>query len=272
MKHVQSLGVGRSSWVCELKDEDVELSGQSFVSLPDLDTAFFKNNKVKSGETTLIANRATIDKKGLHIPTGSTPILGTIPPRENQKRGNRRSLAANTVVTGNKSVLVVRVRSSVDGAETTASEAALYQSVFADAANLKSQTLACSHGKLNFTPATGYSAINNGVITVVLNATVTGREVDPVEDEVIAAAKVQLGVSSLWPTFNHVMICMPPGTKAGDSTGWYVECFGSKGSLPLQDVPEHTFSLPYLNLLCCVWDLAFWSKKSGLLTAILIHI
>lgn len=250
---------GGAQWMCELQNEDVTLSGRVFVPLPDLNETFFAEHNVTSGETTLVANGATIDGEGLHIPSESCPILGEVPPGS-----RRRRLASNTVVTGTKSVLVIRVRSTSDAAETSSSADTLYQRVFADAVNLKSQTLACSHGKLNFVPASGHPTITNGVTTVQMAARVIGRNFNQVEDDVIAAATAQLGGGALNSKFNHVMICMPPGTVDSFGDGdWCVGIVWSNGYTCRMFRANYFLCLPHpcIFMMLCVCGIAPLPQK-----------
>lgn len=117
-------------------------------------------------------------------------------------------------VIGTKKVLVVRVIAQNDS--TTASAANLSDSVFGtlgDTVTLKSQYSACSHGQIQFVPATG-NGINNGVIEVTVS-TVNTSQGDSVMNNAIGTK-----LSAQFGTFpnsvaDHVMYCLPPNTMIG---------------------------------------------------------
>ena len=124
---------------------------------------------------------------------------------------DRRNLA---VVTGDKSVLVVRVIASDD--TTTASVSQLSDGVFGtagDPVNLKSQFYECSREQLNIIPAVR-SGITNGVTTVTVNVS-TSQGDAVMRNEITSALNTQFGVTSPTQIANHVMYCLPPGTMSG---------------------------------------------------------
>lgn len=207
----------KTFWLCQLQGDDVELVGNAFVEVNGLDATFY--DEVQSGETTLTVKGAVIDphpesdgtRPELLIPERSKPILGIAAdtldaPIESEGGNFRRKL-----LQGTRSVLVVRVESTVDNSSTTLDEAALSHSVFTDPVNLKTQISACSHGKLNFEPATG-TTITNGVTTVQINIAVNGTSRFSVANAAEAALTARFG--DLPSNFHHVMYCLPPGATS----------------------------------------------------------
>jgi hypothetical protein len=208
--------MGKVNWSCELQGVDAMRAGHSFVSVEGLPEEFYSENNVESGVTTMAVEGAIINGTSMVIPNGVDPILGV--DRRRLAERDARNLA---VVTGTRSVLVVRV--TAKDKSTTGSEAWLAEKVFTDGTSLKSQMSACSHGKLNFIPATGTGVTSGGTMTVSLSTTsVNGNEVSPIEELIEAAVKVKAGISSstsLSSKFNHVMFCVPSGTVS-DGDGW----------------------------------------------------
>jgi hypothetical protein len=215
---------GKPFWLCELQGGDVEVVGATFVEVPTLDATFYANHTIESGSTTLIADGAVIEVNAtsaeLLIPEGTEPILGmTTDSRDDElssleggrKRGRRK------LVEGTRSVLVVRVTSTVDGSAPSLSRAALATSVFTDAVNLKSQFTACSYGKLNFVPATGTS-ITGGATTVSVNVAIKGAIQDNIRNAAEAVLVARYG--DLPSKFDHVIYCIPKGTIDADGGDW----------------------------------------------------
>lgn len=125
----------------------------------------------------------------------------------------RRRLAA----LGIKSVLAIRV---TDGSDVTTGSSLSEISNFifgtsGDTVNLKSQYDACSQGKLLFEPFNGLTTTNvpisDGVVNVTIPESVNGVSRYTAEDYVMDAAGVLLG--NLPNQFDHVMLCIPPGTS-----------------------------------------------------------
>jgi len=86
--------------------------------------------------------------------------------------------------------------------------------------NLKSQYKACSYGQLRCegaskTTSTG-TTVTDGVYTINISQTISGEGDGKVRKAVVAEAKAVLG--SLGSQFDHVMLCLPPGTKTNG--GW----------------------------------------------------
>ena len=114
---------------------------------------------------------------------------------------------------GEKELLVIRIQAS--DSSTTATRAQLFQDIFVDKVNLSKQLKACSHGKLTMKPATGRN-INNGVATMQLNS-VVGRTTRAIINELDNDALSLFGRAL--NEFDHVMVCMPPGTKFLNGNG-----------------------------------------------------
>jgi hypothetical protein len=121
---------------------------------------------------------------------------------------------------GEKELLVIRIQAA--DSSTTATKAQLFQDIFDDKANLSKQLKACSHGKLTMKPATGRN-IDNGVTTIQLNS-VVGRTTQAIINEIDSDATSLFGRAL--NQFDHVMMCMPPGTmflngKGQNTDGWH---------------------------------------------------
>jgi len=89
--------------------------------------------------------------------------------------------------------------------------------------SMASQYSSCSAGKLTFVPASGYPGkVTNGVIDLLLPATVNNTNIFDLENSMKNSVKASLGVADLGNTFSNIMFCMPYGTTylAGGSKDW----------------------------------------------------
>ncbi|KAL7447953.1 hypothetical protein ACHAWC_000232, partial [Mediolabrus comicus] len=119
------------------------------------------------------------------------------------------------VSTGTKAMLAIRVIAA--DATTSASLAVIGDDWFGtsgDTVNLKSQYSACSYGALECNPASKTTstgvAVTNGVHELTISNSVTGVDKGVVEAAVVVAGYSDLG--SMRNQFDHVMLCLPPGT------------------------------------------------------------
>lgn len=198
---------------CELQKEDRMAVGKYFVTVNGIETGELEN--IVSGDTTLIADEAMIMDGQMWLPAGAAVEYGS------NGQSNRRLQEAKTQ--GIKKVLVVRANAR--GSATTATKETLSDKIFGangDTATLKSQYLACSHGKLDFQPFEGMTAggtyVDGGVIDVNINTYVPGSNRYDVEDALEEAADKLVG--GLHEQFDHVMLCLPPGSTSGRNTNW----------------------------------------------------
>ncbi len=202
---VDESAISRSDVVrCALSEDDTKIVGKYFMSVKGLDKE--QLNYIQSGETTLNTAATYSEGGDLYLPAGAgLELFGTIPE-------DRRRLA---VTTGTKKVLVVSANAK--DVSTTANIAQLADDIFGvagDPTNLNSQYLQCSHGQLNFQPAEKDGTIKNGVIEVNVDIKASGAFRFDLEEAVeLAAAKV---VGNL-RQFDHVMLCLPPGSLSGGS-------------------------------------------------------
>lgn len=124
-----------------------------------------------------------------------------------------------------RSVLVVRVLGDSGGEQPSESRERLAAAVFGIGSepfsnSMRAQFKCCSLGQLDFTPATGYTAISNGVLDVRLTYSLQDKLVYSIRDDVRAEAARLLGVNSLETKFDHVMFCVAPGTNTGTPDSW----------------------------------------------------
>lgn len=186
--------------------------------IPSVDAAWIKEKMISgelfSGETLLdIPLNTPVDRATQTLQMDDPPKLmfsdfGT-------RHRELRNLAR---VTGRKTVLAVRIMAS--NAIMSVDETSLSNSIFGgngDNVNLRSQYLACSHEKLEFTKRddrNGLTAnIRNGVVTLWVNLPKEAghsRMVNAVSEEIYR--QFQLTVGSI---ADHVMYCLPKGTFDG---------------------------------------------------------
>jgi len=128
----------------------------------------------------------------------------------NGNKGNRGRNLQNGV----KKVLVLRI--VAQDRSTTATETELADDIFGasgDAVNLQSQYKACSYDQLQFNAVTSNTAVgSDGVYTVQLPTT---RVAKAHEWKIVNAARDEatLRLGTLTDIADHVMVCLPPGTK-----------------------------------------------------------
>lgn len=221
---------GISTMVVKIEGINVENYGQNLVS----------------GETTLYAPGITIARDRAHVPSNANPVFG-------RSRGSRR-LAA----TGNRKVLVLRIIATGDNpnAETTASASTVSDKVFGtgtDLVNLKSQYSSCSDRQLDIVPASSAdgNGIVNGVMTVTIPNSVSEGDIT-ITNAAINQAATNLGFS-LNSQFQHVMVCLPPGTMTGLAyayiNGWrtvYNDNWCLKVSVQMHEI-GHNLNLAHSN-------------------------
>lgn len=171
------------------------------------------SNELHSGLTILdIPDNSLINLKTQTLELVSPPGL----INENTIRNRHRKL---TSAMGVKTVLGVRIQAI--NAQTSATEAQLSSDIFGDDGidhvNVRSQYLACSHGKLEFRKTTNMNGvstkISNGIVTVQVNvSTSVGSRnmVNAVNDELIRQFNTH--PSNL---ASFVMYFLPAGTYSG---------------------------------------------------------
>ena len=148
----------------------------------------------------------------------NTTNLVTIPPPN-----RRRLLSVQDRRAGIKRVLVLRVHGADSRLSLTQND--LSERIFgigsgAPAVNVRSQYQACSFGKFRVVPATG-TGITNGVATVTIGD-VKGKNPFNLENQAVTAAQNKLQIRDLEADFDHVLICLPPGTLYGGTRAqWY---------------------------------------------------
>jgi len=198
---------------CELDPEDRAVVGKYFVPVNGIEDSKLKD--VVSGDTTLMAAGATILDGEMWLPADAEIEFGS---------NNRRLIVEQSRTHGIKKVLVVRADGQ--GSVTTADSVTLSDKVFGtygDKATLKSQYLACSHGKLELQPYSGVTrggaVITNGVLDVSIDTYVPGTSRFDVEDALEQAADSLTG--GFQGQFDHVMLCLPPGsTNSRHDANW----------------------------------------------------
>ncbi len=158
----------------------------------------FEIGELTSNESTLMKPGAYFDDSGSFILSDLNDVIYGSRPHS-----RRRKLASS----GAKQMLAVRVI-AVDAA-TTSSEDEIRDSwfgTFGDPVNMKSQYEACSYGKLKINPANN-GKVSNGVYSVTIPVRVNGASRGTIKNAVIK----ELG--NLTNQFDHIMLCLPPGTE-----------------------------------------------------------
>ena len=224
-KHVQ-MESNESLEEVDCYDQETKMYNRLSAELEDKVKKDFKNGKAKSGATMLNAD-GTYETNGdgrrvLHVSDADSITYEDFVPEHG------RRLAS----VGAKEMLAIRVVAADDS--TTASEVEISDSWFGtngDPVNLKSQYAACSYGALQCnaaskTTSTGV-AVSNGVFEVSISNTVSGVDNSVIRDAVVDAGTAALG--SLSGQFDHVMLCLPPGTNGSwigyAYVNWYLSVY-----------------------------------------------
>ena len=212
--------------------EEVECydpSTEMYAIIPDQNAqenllTLFKSNIINSGISTLIQDGAYFDDE-----EGSLILAAdydSIQYAEQAADGNSTRRLAST---GTKNMVAVRV--IANDASTTSSEVSIRDAWFGtngDIINLKSQYEACSFDKVKINPA-NTQKVNNGAYTVTISRNVKQVSDNIVRTAVVDKAKTDLGELS---QFDHVMLCLPPGTRgnwiAYAYVGHYLSVYNDK--------------------------------------------
>ena len=178
----------------------------------------FNSGKIVSGQSTFLLDGAYYDDdaSSLIVPSLDGAIYGEDPV------GSSRRLAETI---GTKEMVAIRI--VANDVSTTASESEISDSWFGtygDPVNLKTQIEACSFKKLVMNAAET-DEVSDGVYTVTIPYDVNGAKNAIIRNAAIAAAEKDLG--GLMPQFDHVMLCIPPGTRGSWIAYAYVNFFMS---------------------------------------------
>ena len=177
-----------------------------------------------SGVTTLLVEDAVIADGAINAPKGKAKSFGKAEPRgrknkKNKDKEDERRLAPLAV----DERLVLAIRVIARDASVTATASQLRADIFnvgdTDGVNLVERINSCSYGKMKITPfnnAVGGVSINTGVLEVNINQAVAGADRNAIKNAALAAASSKLGGANLASVFDHVMVCLPPGT----ATSW----------------------------------------------------
>ena len=191
----------------------------------NLPSNFIEHHNVQSGITVIATTKANKKKSnGLHpnelyIPPGAILSARSIDKTMEDRtllRGSstdnelgRLHRYLNTPLQGNSVVLVIRVidETGDDPPQTAAQYSNFVFGTAGDVVNLKSQTAACSGGKLNFVPAAG-TDITDGVANLVIPHTVAGV------DRMVVLDWVEDAIANQYPSwqsgiFQHRMYVFP---------------------------------------------------------------
>ena len=200
---------------CQLRGADLT-EDESFrmIRIKGLAPGWAEENEIESGVSTIFAQGSCIDDGSLFINTDEELIIVNSGKDSSKGDGNGSVRNLENVV---KKVLVLRIVAK--DSTTTATEAELADDLFGaagDVVNLQSQFKACSYDQLQFNALASNTEVGtDGIYTVSLpNTTVVGQDDTSILVAAVNEAKAQLG-DNLENIADHVMVCLPPGTKGG---------------------------------------------------------
>lgn len=207
-------GYHKDSLVCELSEEDASRINAQFVDIVETDNISERIVNVTSGESTLTVSEAIIDTDSprMFIPDSARITVGDSNTPIESRTEKRRKLYGAPPRIGTLKTLVIRVKDRNNVAPTASIEK-LRNDVFEDSSSLKTQTEACSYGKLKIEPFVGKTPlnknINNGIVEIKMDFDI---KVDNhgLDQAAIKAAMEQIGDLED-PMFDLIMFCMPPG-------------------------------------------------------------
>lgn len=209
------------SWRCRVHGLDAVHAGakkgdHGIVTIQGFEQVLATNTNIKSGVTTLFVSQAYIENHTLKIPPGAEVAFGEI-----TGTSHKRELVVTKDVT--KKILAVRV--TAKDSETTSDKHEISDKIFGtygDNVNLKSQMEGCSHGRFMVEKASdGGKNIIEGVVEIQVKLNAIGTLDETLEEETENELETLFGTDNLPSLFDHVMICLPPGTvnDRGES-GW----------------------------------------------------
>lgn len=211
-------------WGCELQGDDVTQAGGIYFATfapGSLSDTFFEDHGIVSGQSTVLFDGATmnVETGELTVPDETNVVVGR-PDRKNHNEGRRQ---LNSNYQGDKTVLVVRIKSTKDGLVTGHSETDLRNGVFGnDNVNLMTIMDDCSHGKLKINPYQGTTTkglvIQGGITTVEIGSAIQGVDMSLVAGSVLSALTAKAG--DLPKQFDHVLLCMPKGVSGVIAYAW----------------------------------------------------
>lgn len=207
-------GYHEDKWVCQLSEEEAGAMGVEFVDVVESDAVAATISNATSGQSTLTVSEAYVDTDSprMYIPQNAHVSVGDarIEPRTEKRR---RHLSGPDKE-GTLKALVVRVVDK-NGVAPTKGLGHLADKVFTDDVSLKSQTEACSYGKLKIEPFVGTTPSNrritNGATSIQMDYDMTSLE-PGMDQAALRAAREELGNLND-PRFDLVMFCFPPTTK-----------------------------------------------------------
>ena len=171
----------------------------------------FTDNEIASNIDVLHMSEAIVYDTRISIPSGSNVYV--------EERPEKNEAESGRLVTGTRSTIALRIVAT--DVATTMSVATLGDEIFGangDIFNMRSQFLACSNNQLDFVPGT-QSGVTNGVFQVTPpNLSASGTDDAVFRTAVVNEGNAQLGTMSA--SFQHVMLCFPPGVTFNGSTNW----------------------------------------------------
>lgn len=212
-------GYHTDTWVCELSKEDTDRLNVQFVDIVESQAVTDTIVNATSGKSKLSLSEAVIDTDAplMYIPENAQLHLHDMnsdssrEDRREERRQERRQLVKTQ---GTLKTLVIRLTDR-NNISPTLSTSNLKNDIFDDSVSLKSQTEACSYGKLKIEPFKGNTPnnkyISNGVVDVSMDyAMASGAP--GMDQAAMAAANKQLGDLND-DRFGLIMFCFPPGSN-----------------------------------------------------------
>lgn len=211
-------------WQCELQEEDAINAGRMFVDLEGMEEEEFKS--IESGANTLYSEFATISDGKLKIPKGASKSIEKATKRgpADKEKGTKKSKGATkngrnlAPQVDARKILAVRIQAN--DSTTASSVATIGDEIFGnngDVVNLRERFQTCSYGEMLMEPFEGTTTtgeiITGGVVNIVVDTNVNGADDGDVKDAAVAALTERFG--DLPSQFDHVMLCIPPGTSGG---------------------------------------------------------
>ena len=200
-------------WDCALDAEAIGPGNGTFVNIEGIDIQAYRPN---SGESTFFAPGIRLANGKARVPEHANPVFDRLTDTNEFVEDAKPGKTRRRLDTGEKTLLVLRVLSN-DSINTQSAQE-ISDGVFGtygDAVTLKSQYAACSNDQLHFEPASHAQTTESGVYEAYIDMNVIGADDEDVTNAAVASAASVMGNLN---QFDHVMVCVPPGT--GSWVAW----------------------------------------------------
>ena len=193
---------------CQMSDT---LEILPIIGLPDDVKAKFDTGEYQSGDTILKAPGARRNKKAFKITDAKS--VSIVKKKKDKQSGRRMNIVSKKTLALWISAPDAQTSTPMDNGDPGCLTDEIF-GTYGDNVNLRSQYAKCSGNQFSFDPADDSSSgepVSNGVYAVDITQSVVGVDDSIVRNAANTAASNALG--DLNSQYDHVMMCIPPGTS-----------------------------------------------------------